>query len=220
MTRQMREPVAILLAAGSGSRLGGDKAFVEVGGKPLLYWAMRPYRKSPHVEDILLVIPAGSRDRFEPYRTPRIHLVENPDPSGGMITSIRAALHSSWCHERNFLISPADLPFITPEIIDQIVRAFTTRNVRIVLPAYKGLGGHPGLFEASLRDDFFLHGDQHGAREILRRHTRDTFRLNLPEPDICFDVDTPEDLAIVTDAGARWARVEKEADARRKLRYR
>ena len=84
-----------------------------------------------------------------------------------------------------------------------------------MLPAYRGLGGHPGMYAASLREDFFLHGDASGAREVLMRHRGETVRLNLPDPDVCFDVDTPEDLAIAGDPGARWARVERMVEERR-----
>ena len=220
MSGLAREPVALLLAAGKGSRLGADKPFVDVGGRPLLERALRPFRKSAHVEDVLIVVGPDATPRFEHLRTPRIHIVENPDPEGGMITSIRIGLQNSWSAERNFLICPADLPYIKPEMVDRIVRMFLTRGVRIVLPAYRGLGGHPGMFDNSLRDDFFMHGDQHGAREVIRRHMDDTARLNVEDPDICFDIDTPEDLAIATDAGARWARIEAEVEARKKMRYR
>ena len=42
--------------------------------------------------------------------------------------------------------------------------------------------------------------------------------MAVPDPDICFDVDTPEDYDMAMDAGARWARVEREIEERRKQR--
>ena len=211
----LANPVAILLAAGKSNRMGKDKLFVDVGGKPLIQRSLRPYRKAERVQDVIIVTTPAAAPRLEPLRGPTIHIVENPDPDSEMISSIRAGLNCSWAQERDFLIAPADVPFIDPAFVDQLVNTFITRGKKIVIPAYKGLGGHPGVFDRSLREDFFLHGDQSGTREILFRYRSDTLRLNVPECDVCFDIDTPEDLAIAMDAGARWACVDERAERKR-----
>ena len=53
--------VALLLAAGRGERLGSDgpKAFVEVGGRPMLEWSLRALRASPGIESIVVALPDG-----------------------------------------------------------------------------------------------------------------------------------------------------------------
>ena len=215
-----KEPVGILLAAGDGSRLGQDKMFVDIGGRPMIERALRPLRKAVAVRDVLIVIPGGRIDDFVHLKSPHRHLIENPDPSRGMISSIRCGLESGWAQERDFLILPGDVPFVDPAVIEQLVRTRRVRDCKIVLPVYKGLGGHPGLFHRELAADFFAHGDSSGTREILFRYNQDTVRLNVADPDICFDVDTPEDLEIAMDPGARWARVERLAEEKRKPKLR
>lgn len=56
---------AILLAAGRGERLGSDvpKAFVELGGRPLLAHSLDVLRGSPSIEDLVVVAPPGWEDR-------------------------------------------------------------------------------------------------------------------------------------------------------------
>ncbi len=220
MSLLQRNPVVILLAAGQGSRLGADKMFVDIGGKQMIERALRTYRKAERTSDVILVAAKGAADRFAHLRSPHRHIVENPDPSRGMISSIRAGLECGWAQERDFLIAPGDVPFVDPAIVDQLVTQFTIRDCKIALPTYRGLGGHPGLYHQSLSQAFFLSGDTSGAREILLRHQQETVRLNVPDPDICFDVDTPEDLEIAMDAGARWARVEQKVEEKQKLRLR
>ncbi len=53
---------AILLAAGSGARLGAGepKAFVPHAGRPLLYWSLSTFARHADVTDILLVLPPRS----------------------------------------------------------------------------------------------------------------------------------------------------------------
>lgn len=62
----MAEPrvVGIIVAAGSGQRLGADvpKAFVEVGGRPLLTWAVDAVRHGG-VEHLVVVAPSGWEER-------------------------------------------------------------------------------------------------------------------------------------------------------------
>jgi molybdenum cofactor cytidylyltransferase len=209
-----------VLAAGKGermgpTRLGKHKLLEVVEGKPVIERAVSTFTHSKRVPEVVVVIAKGDMDAFGWLKSLHVHLVENPNPEGGMITSIRAGLGSAWAQERDFLIHPADVPFVKPEVVDRIVREFTTRSAKVLIPAYKGLGGHPGMYASDLRDDFFLRGDANGAKEILFRHRDRTVRLNLPDPDVCFDVDTPADLRIADDPGARWARVEQQAEARR-----
>ncbi len=54
------EIMAILVAAGRGERLGSvrPKAFVEVGGKPLLRWAAEAFEGVSAVDQIVAVVPA------------------------------------------------------------------------------------------------------------------------------------------------------------------
>ncbi len=218
MSLLKKDPVVILLAAGIGSRLGQDKMLADLGGMTMIQRALRPYRKAERTADVIIVVGPGTAARYDPLRRIDRHVVENPDPSRGMISSIRVGLESGWAAERDFMIAPADIPFVKPEIVDQLVKTFTMRDCKIVLPTYRGLGGHPGIFHKSLHGDFFLNGDDSGAREILLKHREETVRLNMADPDVCFDVDTPEDLAIAMDAGARWAAVEKKVEAKLKAR--
>jgi molybdenum cofactor cytidylyltransferase len=211
-------PVALVLAAGRSERLGEDKLLQVIDGRTVIERTLATFTQSQKVQDVVLVVAPVQVERVRWLRGVRIHMVENPHPERGMISSIRAALSSAWALERDFLIHPADVPFVKPEVVDRVVREFTVRGASIVLPAYRGLGGHPGMYAASLRADFFAHGDTHGAREILARHRGRTVRLSVPDPDVCFDVDTPDDLRAAPDPSARWARVEKDVEERKRSR--
>jgi CTP:molybdopterin cytidylyltransferase MocA len=207
-------PVALLLAAGASTRLPPDKLALDLGGRSMVERALASLTGSPRVGDVVVVLPPGGKARAAHLASVRVHLVENPDPGPGMIRSIRVGLSSGWAKERPFLLLPADVPYVPSSVVTQVVVALLTRDAQVVVPCYRGMGGHPGAFAAALADDFFRHGDREGAREVLLRHREKTLRLNVPEPDICFDVDTPEDLAAALDPGARWARVEAMLESR------
>lgn len=200
--------------------MGMDKLFARLGPKRVIERTLLTFRNATRVPDVLLVIPPGTKQKWSPLRSPTMHLVENPDPTRGMISSIRAGLESGWAQEKNFFLCPGDVPFIQSQVVDKLVQTFVTRGCKIVLPSYQGLGGHPGLFSSDLSQDFFLRGDESGAREILMRHASDTVRMHVQDPDVCFDIDSPEDLSLALDAQARREKVDAKVSAKRKLRLR
>jgi molybdenum cofactor cytidylyltransferase len=218
MTTLRGSPVAIVPACGESTRMGRNKLFEPIDGVPMVERAVRAFLQATRVDDVVVVVPVGRAEDFSWLRSTKVHVVENPAPQKGMISSIRTALDTIWAKGRDFLVCPADVPFVKPEIVDRVVQDFMVRAAKIVIPAYKGLGGHPGLYASSLRVEFFLRGDTNGPREILTRHRGDTTRISVHDPDVCFDVDTPEDLAIAADAGARWARVEDKVAAKQRGR--
>src|SRR3954452_2171694 len=54
--------VALVVAAGRGERLGshGPKAFVVVGGRPMVQWSLDALRAVPAVERLVVALPPGA----------------------------------------------------------------------------------------------------------------------------------------------------------------
>lgn len=59
---QKRPCVAVVLAAGNGKRMGGPvaKQFLEVNGKPLIFYALDTMEKSKVIDKVVLVVPEES----------------------------------------------------------------------------------------------------------------------------------------------------------------
>ena len=59
---------AILLAAGTGVRLGAElpKAFVDLGGRPMLVHPLAAMNASGVVDRVVLVVPPGAREQLRP----------------------------------------------------------------------------------------------------------------------------------------------------------
>ncbi|MBI4236230.1 MAG: 2-C-methyl-D-erythritol 4-phosphate cytidylyltransferase [Chloroflexi bacterium] len=55
------DAIAILVAAGSGQRMGGaPKAFLPLLGRPLIAYPLRVLEQAPEIQAIVLILPAGS----------------------------------------------------------------------------------------------------------------------------------------------------------------
>ena len=65
----MPQYIALVPAAGSGTRMGAEtpKQYLEIGGRPLLYHAVRQLAANPIIERVLVVLAPGDR-RFSAIR--------------------------------------------------------------------------------------------------------------------------------------------------------
>jgi 2-C-methyl-D-erythritol 4-phosphate cytidylyltransferase len=116
---------AILVAAGSGSRLGGDrpKAFVGLGGRPLLAESLERLDLSDWIDAIVVAAPAG-------WEEPTILLAEEIVASkvasvvtGGATRaeSVRNALHEVPDDALVVLVHDAARPLVEDAVLDRLV---------------------------------------------------------------------------------------------------
>jgi CTP:molybdopterin cytidylyltransferase MocA len=192
----MADTAAMVLAAGSSTRLGRPKQFLEFESETLLARAVRIALEagaSP-VWVVLptALLPAGNRALAE---TPAI-VVENPLSAEGMGSSLRAgmaALLSSSAEDEQtrpnrLLLLVCDQPRITAEHLRTLLHTPSPHgmtaaryNQRVGVPAVFGREHFAALAAAS--------GDT-GARTLLRSHA--VTAVDLPEAAI--DIDTPDDV--------------------------
>lgn len=114
---------AIVLAAGRGKRMNSkvQKQFLELGGKPVLYYSLNCFQQSPLVTDIILVTGAESvafckEEIVEKYGFTKVNKVI---PGGKeRYDSVYEGLLS--CENSDFvLIHDGARPFITQEILER-----------------------------------------------------------------------------------------------------
>lgn len=119
MSGHRPDTVALLVAAGSGSRLGLDqpKALVQCAGRPLYQWSLDALLAAPSISEVIVALPEG------------IGLVEQPDRvstvAGGTERShsVRAALAAASGVERLVAVHDAARPLITREQIESVIEA-------------------------------------------------------------------------------------------------
>lgn len=160
--------VAIVLAAGSSTRLGRPKQTIVVGDETLLQRAARIARS---VADEVIVVT----DQL------------NPDAAEGIASSIRTGVRLAG-HDARILITLCDQPLITAEHLRSLLEA----DAPIVATGYAGIAGAPAVFAPSLVPDLLaLYGDR-GARVVIEAH-RDMARV-IPFEDAAVDIDREDDL--------------------------
>jgi 2-C-methyl-D-erythritol 4-phosphate cytidylyltransferase len=104
--------VALLLMAGEGSRFGGPKQFVLLGGAPLYWHALTALRRCAGIDEIVLVCPPG-REVEEGERV----------ISGGKSRQESVYLGLQAVEADIVVIHDAARPFVTEGIIEAAIRA-------------------------------------------------------------------------------------------------
>jgi molybdenum cofactor guanylyltransferase len=178
-------PVGAILAGGAGLRIGGEKATVELQGKPLICYPLEA------VGQVLskVAILAKTGTRLPPVS--RVAVWIEPENPRHPLVGITQAL--ALAGGRPVLVCAADLPFVTPELVRRLVKADPGRAPAVVACAHGRMQPLLGCYQPR-------------ALELLAREARaassslteivgalDPALLEC-DPDELFDIDTPEDL--------------------------
>ena len=119
--------VALLVAAGRGERLGtgGPKAFVMLGGRPMLQWSIDALATVDEVERIVVALPPGVQ---APAGTIGV-------PGGDARSqSVRAALREAGDADV-VLVHDAARPMVTAELIRDCLEALATHDCDAAIAA-------------------------------------------------------------------------------------
>lgn len=133
--------VAVLLAGGSGRRMGGPepKQFIEIAGRTILEHSIRAFSSHPQIDEIVIVAHADYLDRIKaiaaPYAKVR-HIVpggkERYDSSLAAIACYREAPAG----QVNLMIHDAVRPLVSQRILTDCIEALQQyRAVDVAIPA-------------------------------------------------------------------------------------
>jgi molybdenum cofactor cytidylyltransferase len=185
----------VLLAAGTSSRMGQPKQLLEWRGQPLVLHVAAQALAS-RLAGLVVVVGAAApavRAALAGLGGP-LWLVENGDYAAGQAGSLRVGLTALPAHARAALVLLVDQPLVGPALIDRLLEAYAADPQALALvPHYAGRRGNPVLLAAPLFAELrALEGDV-GAREVLARHPAAVRRLDLDDPALVADMDTPEE---------------------------
>lgn len=200
------KPVAgIILAAGRGSRMGKAKQLLPFEHTTLLGRVIAT-ATAAMLDTIILVLGSeagrvrNSLDLTHPDMT-GIHVIENPDWPKGQSFSVAAGLKALPPDTGGALFLLGDQPLVTVRTINRLVSVFQTTDHWIVAPCHKGKRGNPVLVAAPLFDRLKHPAGDAGARVLFDEFKHRMLCLDVDDPGILMDVDTPGDYAALVRGG-------------------
>lgn len=128
--------VAVVLAAGSGSRMNSDvkKQYMELGGKPLIYYSLKAFEESI-IDDIVLVVSRGDVDYVKTEIVEKYHFEKvTAVVEGGLARyhSVRLGLQAAASDCDYAFIHDGARPFVTKDIILKAFHAVREHGACVV----------------------------------------------------------------------------------------
>lgn len=175
----MARCAVLILAGGSGSRVGADipKQYLSVGGVPIIRRTVEAFLSHPAVDVVQLVIGAEDADRY----AAALDGLDIPAPVTGGASrqeSGRKGLEALEAHDPDHvLIHDAARPFVDPATIDRVIDAL--QDAPAVLPAVpvadtlkRSEGAPPVIAETVDRQNIWRAQTPQGFRfsDILAAH--------------------------------------------------
>ena len=93
-----------------------------------------------------------------------------------------------------WLLVPADHPTLNPQLVQDLIAAWSTKPSQIAVPVYEGQRGHPTIFPWSLAEEVFRLPPEQGLNAVLRSDPERVHEVAVSDPRVLDDLDTPEDL--------------------------
>lgn len=186
--------VGVVLAAGAGSRFGGEvKQLAPFRGRPLVTWPVAALRAGG-VDDVVVVLGAHAE---EVAAAVDADTVVAQDWAEGLSASLRCGAAAAVARGADAVVVVlGDQPLLSGAAVAKVVEARDPATAIAVRATYGGVPGHPTLIESTMFTAIAeLRGDT-GARELLRGAA---FVIcdGLGSP---VDADTPELLALLAAA--------------------
>jgi molybdenum cofactor cytidylyltransferase len=185
---------AVILAAGSSSRMGRPKQLLRFGGETLLTRAALAALGAA-CNPVIVVTGAHAEQTRGELRGLGVLEVENPRWEAGMGSSVSAgvlALLEAQPGTAAVVLMLCDQPLVNADVVAGLVASHRETGCEAVASRYGESYGVPALFARTLFDELARLEGHAGAKQVIGRHaSRARF---VPFPGGEFDVDTPDDF--------------------------
>jgi molybdenum cofactor cytidylyltransferase len=186
---------AVILAAGSSSRMGSPKQILQYRGESLLRRAALA-AIGAGCRPVIVVTGAHCELSRRELEGLDVQEVLNTHWETGMASSIRAGVEGLVSVDADAaaaILMLCDQPHVTIDLISALVAAHRSTGSRVVASTYGGSFGVPALFGREVFAELIQLDGMTGAKEVIKRHASQAYFLPFPSGEV--DVDTPNDFS-------------------------
>jgi molybdenum cofactor cytidylyltransferase len=127
-------------------------------------------------------------------------LVMNPTPRRGQLCSLQCGLRALPGGLDGVFFHPVDLPAVSQATVGRMIDVFDEK-ADLVVPRFEGGHGHPVLLNRRLVPELAALDPDRSAREVIRAHRATTVYVDVDDPGVVRDIDTPEDYRRLARGG-------------------
>ena len=189
----------LILAAGRSSRIGQPKALLTVPSTGVTFVRGLALALCEGGAEEALVVGRPDDRALQAEVAglpPRSRFVPNPDADTGQLSSVLAGLRvADRPGVHAVLVIPVDVPLVTASTVATLLSSYRASGAPIVRAVHGGRHGHPVIFARSVFEELRHVDPNVGAKAVLRAHEKAILNVEVEDPGVVIDVDTPEDYA-------------------------
>ncbi len=190
---------AIVLAAGASTRMGQLKQLLPVAGQPMVRRVTAAVCAA-NLEQVVVVLGAQADAVAQALHGLPVELVVNHAWQEGMSSSVRAGIGALHPEIDAALLVLADQPHLTAELLRALVDRYQVSGALVVAPYYGGRRGNPVLFDRALFAELEAVAGDRGGRSVIAHYRADLAQVEVDDPAVVSDIDTPEDYEVFIKA--------------------
>ncbi len=193
----MQSNWAIILAAGSSRRMGSQKLLMPFGNGTIFETVVDQVLKSK-LSEVVVVLGADHEKVRQALGERPVRFCHNTEHEKGMFSSVICGLQSVPADAGAVLIYLGDQPGIPPAVTNAVIEAYNEELFGIVIPVHMHRRGHPLLVDLKYRKEIEKLDLEEGLRALRHHFPQDVLEVEVDEPGILVDIDTPENYNTAT----------------------
>jgi molybdenum cofactor cytidylyltransferase len=145
------------------------------------------------ISEVVVVLGADHEKVRQALGERPVKFCLNKEHEKGMFSSVICGLQSVPTDAGAALIYLGDQPGIPPAVTNAVIDAYNEELYGIVIPVHMHRRGHPLLLDLKYRKEIEKLDLEQGLRALRHHFPQDVLEVEVDEPGILVDIDTPED---------------------------
>lgn len=187
-----RKFAALIVAAGYSSRMERFKPLLPLGERTVIEQTIATFTVAG-VENIIVVVGHNAKALMPVLKKVPVTVVMNERYDEGMFTSIKAGVMALSQSVDGFFMMPADMPFVMPDTVNQLMSTFTDQPSDVLYPTFNHRRGHPPLIARTVFKNILDFDGEGGLKRLLNHSEIHANHMEIEDEGILLDLDTYED---------------------------
>ena len=192
-----RPTAGVILAAGESSRFGKPKQLTKLNDKCLLEWVVDAALASD-LETVVLILGFEHQKILQRLgdkkQSDKFQVAINPRFRDGQSQSVALGVSMIADTYGAVMFLLGDQPMVEPATINHLLDCFRPSGKNICVPVNRRKRGNPTIFSNLFYNRLLAIEGDIGGRKIIESHPDQILEVEIENPLVFFDIDTPQDL--------------------------
>jgi len=169
------------------------KALLEIGNETFAACIARKAREAG-IQSIFL-ITGPDHEAIVKHSAPEIVCIRNDDFRKGQISSLQKGIRSLTADTDAVMVWPVDQPLIQSDTARRLIDSYERESRELTIPIYQQRKGHPVIYGKQAMQSALGLGSQQTAKQLQSMYSNNLVLMEVEDPAILIDIDTPGDYA-------------------------